>query len=197
MGGPMSQQNVSGYEFGTAPASPVSREELEQLKASVLFGAEDEAALREAGDVLADRVEAVLDVWYGFVGSNPHLVAHFSTPGGEPIEGYLSAVRPRFGQWILDTCRRPYDAAWLAYQEEIALRHTPAKKNQTDGVASTSHVPLRHLVALIYPITATIRPFLEAGGAAPERVEAMHEAWRKSVTLQVALWSRAYASDLW
>lgn len=190
-------QTMSGYDFGTAPVSPVSREEFEQLKASVLFGAEDEAALREAGDVLADQVEAVLDVWYGFVGSNPHLVAHFSTPGGEPIAGYLSAVRPRFGQWILDTCRRPYDAAWLAYQEEIARRHTPAKKNRTDSVASTSHVPLRHLVALVYPITATVRPFLEASGAAPERVEAMHEAWRKSVTLQVALWSRAYAGDLW
>ena len=42
-----------------------------------------------------------------------------------------------------------------------------------------------------------IRPFLANDGVPPERVEAMHEAWRKSVIMQIALWSRAYAPDLW
>ncbi len=193
----MTEAAIAGYSYGSVQTSPVTMDELSLLRASVLFGPEDEEALREAGAILADQVEQVLDVWYGFVGGNPQLLADFSTPEGEPIGDYLAGVRGRFGQWIRDTCERPYDEAWLAYQHEIALRHTPSRKNRTDGVASTPHVPLRYLIALIYPITATIRPFLAADGSAAERVEAMHEAWRKSVTLQIALWSRAYAPDLW
>lgn len=106
-------------------------------------------------------------------------------------------MRLRFGQWIMDTCNRPYDARWLGYAEEIGRRHTANAKNRTDGVRSTAWVPLRHLIALIYPITATIRSFLAAKGAASDEVDAMHEAWRKAVILQVALWSRAYAPDQW
>jgi hypothetical protein len=32
-------------------------------------------------------------------------------------------VKRRFVQWVIDTCARPRDAAWLNYQEEIGLRH--------------------------------------------------------------------------
>jgi hypothetical protein len=188
---------ISGYDYETATASPVSVEELDLLKASVLFGPADEAALRMAGEVLADQVEDVLDVWYGFVGAHHHLLAQFSGPDGEPISRYLSAVRGRFGQWIRDTCERPWDEQWLAYQHEIGLRHTPYKKNRTDRVESTTHVPLRYLIALIYPITATVRPFLENSGRPAEEIDAMHDAWRKAVILQVALWSRPYAPGPW
>lgn len=86
-----------------------------------------------------------------------------------------------------------YDQAWLDYQHEIGLRHTSAKKNRTDAADAVAHVPLRHVIALIHPITATIRPFLEREGRAPEQVEAMYQAWFKAVVLQTALWSRAYA----
>ncbi len=186
-----------GYTYGqqqVAP-SPVTLEELKALRASVMFSEDDERALRMAGDVLADQVEDVLDVWYGFVAEHPHLVAYFSTPDGEPIQRYLDRVRPRFAQWILDTCRRPYDQAWLDYQHEIALRHTESKKNQTDEVHAVSPVPLRHLVAFIYPITATMRSFLGNKGHRPDEVEAMFQAWFKAVTLQVALWTRPYATE--
>ena len=40
----------------------------------MLCGDEDERYLRMAGEVLGDQVESVLDVWYGFVASHPHLV---------------------------------------------------------------------------------------------------------------------------
>ncbi|MEV6655231.1 protoglobin domain-containing protein [Streptomyces sp. NPDC051219] len=195
----MSEVAVPGYRYGDEklPVSPVPLQELDKLKAAVLFGEADEAALRQAWEVLRDQVEAVLDVWYDFVGSHEHLVAYFSTPEGEPIAAYLAAVRPRFGKWIEDTCTRPYDATWLSYQEEIAVRHTPAKKNQTDQVPSVPNVSMRYLVAFIYPITATIRPFLSAGGHSDEQVEAMHQAWFKAVTLQVALWTRPYAPEGW
>jgi hypothetical protein len=104
-------------------------------------------------------------------------------------------VRRRFGQWILDTCRRPYDRAWLDYQEEIALRHTRARKNQTDGAPSVPHIPLRYMIAFVYPITATMRDFLAKKGHGEEEVKAMHQAWFKAVTLQVALWSEPYARE--
>lgn len=188
-------QNVPGYDYGDAglPRSAVTLDDLDRLKAAVLFGPADEAALAEAGRVLEDQVEDVLDTWYGFVGSHPHLLAYFSTPEGEPIPEYLTRVRSRFGRWILDTCSRPYDQAWLDYQQEIALRHTPVRKNRTDHAPSVPEVPLRYLVAFIYPITATLRPFLAAKGHDSERVEEMHQAWFKSVTLQIALWSQPYA----
>ena len=175
--------------------STVTGAELDELKASVLFGDDDVAALRRSGEILADRVEDVLDVWYGFVGSNPHLVASFTrTSDGEPDADYLAAVRVRFGDWIRETAAAEYDEEWLAGQLEIGRRHSRAGKNETDGVDSTPVVPLRHIIALVYPITATLRPFLEAGGDPPERIEAMQDAWRKSVLLQVALWARPYCT---
>jgi hypothetical protein len=66
----------------------------------------------------------------------------------------------------------------------------------TDGAYSTpAPIPLRYVIALVYPITATIRPFLEKGGRSAEEVEGMHQAWFKSVVLQVTLWSRPYARE--
>ena len=191
------ETTIPGYAYGQVPPSPVTQAQLDELKASVLFGPADEEALRKAGDVVADQVEEILDVWYGFVASHPFLLAAFAGADGQPIAEYLSRVRGRFGQWILDTCRRPWDATWLAYAEEIGLRHHRAKKNRTDGVAATAEVPLRFLIGLIVPITATMRPFLARRGHSDAEVDAMHQAWFKAVTLQVALWSRPYAGDSW
>jgi hypothetical protein len=187
--------DLPGYSYGDPdlPRSPITLEDLELLKASVLLGPDDEAALAAAGRVLADRVEEILDVWYGFVGAHPHLLAYFSTSSGQPLDDYLTRVRGRFGQWILDTCTRPYDQTWLDQQHEIAQRHTAAKKNVTDGADSVPQIPLRYLIAFIYPITATIRPFLATTTSSEADVEAMHQAWCKSVTLQIALWSQPYA----
>ena len=143
---------VAGYEFGaqSVARSPLGIEDLDLLKQTVLFGEEDEEHLRMAGDVLEDQVEDVLDVWYGFVGDHQHLIRYFSDAEGQPDMEYLGRVRGRFGQWILDTCRRPYDQEWLDYQQEIALRHTTDKKNQTDGAYRTpDHIGLRYMVAFI------------------------------------------------
>ncbi len=189
---------IPGYDYGmrALPASPVTLEELALLKRTLLFTEEDERRLRRAGEMLEGRIEEVLDSWYGFVGSHPHLVQHFADRQGQPHAGYLAAVRRRFGQWIRDTCRAEYDQRWLDYQHEIALRHTSVKKNRTDGVdALTSLVPLRYLIAFVYPITATLKPFLAAPGVSPEEVEQIHDSWFKAVALQVALWSQPYARE--
>jgi hypothetical protein len=190
----MSNNEIAGYTYGTEAVAkaPMSVDDLELLKKSVLFTQEDERYLRMAGEVLSDQIEDVLDVWYGFVASHPHLVYYFTGPDGQPDNPYLAAVRRRFGQWILDTCNRPYDQDWLNYQHEIALRHHRTKKNQTDKVQSVPNISYRYLIAFVYPITATIKPFLAKKGHGAEEVEKMHQAWFKSVVLQVALWSYPY-----
>lgn len=191
------QARISGYTYGQAQVaeSPLDLDDLERLKQTVLFTDDDAQALRMAGDVLEDQVEDVLDVWYDFVGSHDFLVRYFSTPDGEPIDRYLTSVRERFGQWILDTCRRPYDQEWLDYQEEIALRHHRTKKNRTDDVDAVDQISLRYVLGFIYPITATIRPFLENGDHEDDAVDRMHDAWFKAVVLQATLWARPYVRE--
>lgn len=187
---------IPGYTFGNVARSPVTPAIFEQMKKSALFGEDDIAHLRMSHDVVKDQVEAILDVWYGFVGSQPHLLASFTGKAdGKPIGPYLEGVRKRFGQWILDTARADYDQAWLDYQHEIGLRHYRTRKNVTDGADSTPIVPFRDLFALIFPVTFTLRPFLAKKGHAPEEVEKMHAAWLKSCLLQLTLWSHPYLRD--
>lgn len=191
---------IPGYRYGDpglAP-SPVTKADLDLLLATLLWTDEDTSALRRAGEVLAGQADQILDLWYGYVGSHPHLVASFAGPDGAPDGRYLERVRARFKQWILDTCTRPYDQAWLDYQHEIALRHHRTKKNQTDEVDSpATQVPLRYLVAFVWPITATIRDFLAGGARDSDELDAMHRAWFKSVVLQATLWSQPYAPADW
>jgi hypothetical protein len=186
---------IPGYTCGTPQSarSPLSEQDFADLQATLLLGEADLQALRLAHQILQDQVEDVLDVWYGFVGSSPHLVRYFAGSGGAPDAAYLAAVRKRFGAWILDTTAARYDRAWLDYQYEIGLRHTRLKKNRTDGVHSTADVVhLRYLIAFIVPLTATMRPFLARKGHAPEQVEAMRQAWFKAVTLTATLWAQPY-----
>jgi len=188
-------RTIPGYTFGSSAVarSPVTLADFERMQQSVLFGDEDVRALRMSHSVLQDQVEAVLDVWYGFVGAHPHLLASFTDErSGEPLGDYLAAVRRRFGQWILDTARAEYDQTWLDYQHEIGLRHHRSKKNRTDGAPSTAVVPLRDLFALIFPVTFTLKPFLAKQGHAAEDVDRMHAAWIKSCLLQVTLWVHPY-----
>ena len=193
----MIETDIPGYTYGTdaVPRSPVSLEELQLLQSTLLLGEDDLIALRRSGDLLAPQVEAILDVWYGFVGANPHLLAAFTGPDGQPDQAYLAAVRRRFGRWILDTARAEFDQAWLDYQHEIGVRHTRRGKNRTDGVQAADHIPLRYVLALLIPITTTLKPFLSDGVSTADEVEVMHQAWVKAVLLQVILWSQPYVRD--
>lgn len=188
----------AGYTYDqNLPPSPVTTDELDLLLATLLWTDVDAAALRQAGAVLEPQIDAVLDLWYGYVGSNPHLVTSFNGPDGQPSGPYLAAVRERFGQWIRDLCNRTWDEQWLAYQNEIAQRHT-TRMGQTDSITSDqTHIPLRYLIAFVWPITATIRDFLANGGHSSAEIDAMHTAWFKAVTLTVALWAQPYDPDRW
>jgi len=189
---------IPGYRLGdpALPPSPLTTADLAALKASMLFGDADVAALRKAHEGVEDRIEAILDVWYGFVGATPHLLAYFSDPdSGQPVGAYLEAVRKRFGQWILDTCRAEYDEAWLAWQDEIGRRHHRSAKNSTDGAHAAAHIPMSHVLALSVPISVTMKPFLAGKGASDGEVAAMHAAWSKAVLLHAILWCRPYVRD--
>lgn len=189
------QPAIPGYTLGMAqvPASPITLDEFRLLQTTVLFSDADIAALRQSHDVLKDQTDAILDVWYGFVASHPHLVYFFGNKQtGQPEGEYLAAVRKRFGLWILDTANANYDQAWLDYQFEIGRRHHRTGKNRTDHVPSVDNISYRYLPAFIYPITATLKPFLAQNGHSPTEVEEMAQAWLKSVILQVILWSHPY-----
>src|SRR5271170_310985 len=191
-------EHISGYTYGDAGVSPVSLQDLENLKISVGWTGEDEQYRHMAGEVLSDQTRPLVDHWRrGIIASIPNLIRHSRTPDGEPLPDYQTKSGLRFEQWVLDTCFRPYDQDWLNYQQEIALRHTSLKKNLTDGVNSTPYVPLRDIIAFVAVMNETIKPYLSAKGHTPEDVEKMHRAWTKSLQLQLALWAEPYANHEW
>jgi hypothetical protein len=93
---------------------------------------------------------------------------------------------------------QPHDQRWLDYQEEIGLRHMPAKKNRTDNAQTPSVVPQRYLFAFTAIVITTIGGFLAESGHPKENLVRMQDAWTRAVLLAVTLWSRSYAKDdLW
>ena len=191
----MSKQEtkIAGYTYGTKEVakSPVSLEELEELKQTVTLTDEDICYLRMAGDVLEGQEHEVIDKWRGVIGAQPHLAHYFVVPDGKPDEDYKARVKERFARWVLDVCRRPYDRDWLDYQHEIGLRHTNLKKNKTDEASTPPQIPLRYLIAFTAVINDTIKPLLASKENSVEEVEAMFRAWCKAALLYVTMWSRA------
>jgi Protoglobin len=188
-------EGIRGYTYGSAEVAPstLSMQEFEKLKLAAGFTAETERSLRLAGQVLSEQTKQIVDHWRSrIIASIPHLAKHSRTPEGEPNPSYLASSNLRFQQWIMDTCLRPYDQDWLNYQQEIALRHTTAKKNQVDGVRSTPFVPLSQIIAFVSVMNDTIKPYLAANHHSAEDVDSMHRAWCKSLQLQLALWVQPY-----
>jgi hypothetical protein len=191
---------IAGYDYGSdqLPTSPVSLEELRRIEETVEFTNEDLRYLKLAGEVLRDQAENMVDLWRRKMSSQDHLARYFHAPDGKSDERYKAAVKPRFMQWVIDTCSRAYDQKWLDYQEEIARRHTPDKKNVVDGVQTPSVVHLRYLIAFTSVLITTARDFLTKKGHSREQVEKMQLAWTKAMFITLSLWSRPYTKDgLW
>jgi hypothetical protein len=189
------EDQIPGYSYGShaLQTSPVSLYDLQLLKVSVGLTPADECSLRQAGEVLKDQTSQIVAHWRsGIIAGIPHLARHSRALDGGAIPQYLERTNLRFQQWIWDTCFRPYDQDWLNYQHEIALRHTSLKKNQTDGVESTRYVPLDDIIAFAATMNETIKPFLAAKGHSAQAVNQMHQAWCKSLQLQLALWTHAF-----
>ncbi len=196
----VSEVRIPGYDYGTSRAahSAVTLDDLRALEQTVGWTDEDTRALKLAGDVLRDQAEAVVDNLRARIGQQPHLAKWFFGPDGKPDDTYKAAVKRRFVQWVVDACTRPRDQAWLDYQEEIGLRHTPAKKNKTDDAHTPDVVPLRYLLAFAAPTVLDIRKFLASKGHDTPTVDTMQQAWTKAVLLHITLWSRPYTRDgLW
>ncbi len=190
--------SAPGYAYGdrALTKAPYNMVDLRSLQRSMLFTEDDVKALRQSKAILADQTDAILDVWYGFVGATPELVYFFSNAQtGQPDAQYLAAVRKRFGLWILDTAEANYDQKWLDWQYEIGLRHNRLKKNRTDGANSVAQINYRYLSALTIPVVTTLKPFLAKKGASPADVERMQAAWMKAVLMQSILWSHPYIKD--
>ena len=192
--------HISGYDYARPQSahSPLSMEELRQLEATVGWSEDDARILQQSGSIFKDKAEQMVDSWRSVIGAQPHLAKWFFGPDGKPDDEYKAKVKKRFVQWVLDACFRPHDQAWLDYQEEIGLRHTPAKKNQTDGTQTPPVVPLRYLLGFITVVTITTRKFFKEAGLSGEDLRRLEDAWARAVQLHVTLWSRPYAKDgLW
>jgi hypothetical protein len=185
----------AGYTYGTKQVakSPFTLEDLKLLQQSMLFTEDDVKYLKMSHDILKDQTDAILDVWYGFVGATPQLLYFFGNKtSGKPEGEYLAKVRGRFGKWILQTAEANYNQDWLNYQYEIGLRHYTTKKNKTDKATAVPIVNYRYIPALTIPVTTTLKPFLAKKGASAEEVEKMYNAWVKSVLMQAILWGQPY-----
>jgi Protoglobin len=134
----MVANDIPGYNYGssTVAKSPITVNELEELKASTGFTPEDGRWLRAGGDVLKGRAKGLVEKWRAVISAHPHLARYALWLDGEKDPHYSEASGLRFQQWVLHTCFRPRDHDWLNYQQEIALRHTSLKKNKTDDPPS-------------------------------------------------------------
>jgi hypothetical protein len=189
------KENVSGYTYGTnqVKTSPFTLSDLKLLEQAMLFTDEDVKYLKMSYDILQNQTDAILDVWYGFVGGTPQLLYFFGNKtSGKPEGEYLNKVRGRFGMLILQTAEANYDQNWLNYQYEIGLRHYVTKKNKTDKASAVPIVNYRYIPALTIPVTTTLKPFLAKTSASAEDVEKMYNAWVKSVLMQTILWGQPY-----
>jgi hypothetical protein len=190
------EYDVSGYDYGSAQTarSPVSAEELRQLEETVGWTADDEQLLQKHAALFEAQAENMVDSWRTVIGAQSHLAKAFFSPDGNPDDEYKAAVKRRFVQWVVDVATRPHDQAWLNYQEEIGLRHTPAKKNKTDGRHTPPLVPLRYLLGFV-PVVSPVRHFFEGAVRDRSEVDAIERAWTKAVHLHVTLWARPFTRD--
>jgi hypothetical protein len=190
---------IPGYDYGTAKSakSPVSLEELRQLEQTVGWSEADAAILQKYRAAFVEHAEEMVDSWRTVIGAQPPLAKWFFGPDGKADDGYKAAVKKRFVHWVVDVATRPHDQEWLNYQEEIGLRHTPSKKNVTDGAYTPPVVPLRYVVGFV-PVVLPIRKFFEGAVKDAGELHALEQAWVKAVMLHVTLWARPFTRErLW
>jgi hypothetical protein len=193
------QSDIQGYDFGTpaSTVSPVSEEDLRMLEQTVGWHEDDARVLQQHAELFRRQAEHMVDSWRSVIGAQPHLAQWFAGADGKPDDEYKARVKRRFVQWVTDVAVRKHDRDWLNYQEEIGLRHTPARKNLTDGKQTPPLVPLRYLLGFL-PVIFPIRDFFIELIRDENELNSLQDAWTKAVILHVTLWSRAYTlPNLW
>ena len=188
-----------GYDFGTPKSaeSPLSDEDLRNLEQTIGWTNDDRDILLKHASLFEQQAEAMVDSWRAVIAAQPHLAHWFVGPDGKPDDDYKARVKRRFVQWVVDVALRPHDRAWLNYQEEIGLRHTPAKKNLADSKQTPPLVPLRYLLGFI-PVVLPIRKFFASNISNSDELARLEAAWTRAVLLHITLWSRPYTAEgLW
>jgi hypothetical protein len=196
---PTTSPSIPGYDYGTekSATSPVSEADLRQLEQAAGWTPDDARILAQHADSFRAKAETMVDSWRAVIGSQPHLSHPFTTPDGLADDNYKASVKRRFVQWVIDVATRPHNRAWLDYQFEIGLRHTPVKKNVTDGAHTPAVVPFRYLVGFI-PVVLPIQSFFKDVVRDAGELDVLERAWTKAVVLHVTLWFRAYVdAGLW
>jgi hypothetical protein len=191
---------IAGYDYGQPGVahSPVTLEDLREIEQAAGWTEEDARTLQRHGDIFQQNAEQMVGAWRKVIAAQPHLAKWFATPDVKQDEEYKAKVKAGFVQWVADAVFRPHDQAWLDYQEEIGLRHTPEKKNKTDHLGTQPLVPLRYLIAFVTIVTISTRTFFIAAGVKGEELRRLEDAWSRAVQLHVTLWARPYVKDgLW
>lgn len=188
--------SIAGYDYGqpSVARSSLSIEELRELEWTIGWSDADAEILRRHVDIFRRHAEEMVDAWRAVIASQPHLIRWFFGPDGTSDVEYAAKIKPRFVRWVVDVATRIHDRAWLDYQEEIGLRHTPAKKNVTDHRRTPSLVPLRYILAFVPVVTIGSRPFF-GRHLAGEELQQLEDAWSKAVQLHVTLWARPYTAE--
>ncbi len=191
---------IPGYDYGRPEAahSPITIEELRQIESTVGWTDEDAAILQRHAEFFRANAERMVDAWRALIAARPHLAAWFVGPDGKRDDDYAAKVKKRFVQWVVDAAVRPHDRVWLDYQEEIGLRHTPARKNLTDHAQTPALVPLRYLIAFGPHMAIETRRFFDEAGIREPDLLKLEDAWAKAIQLHITLWSRPYTKEgLW
>ncbi len=177
-----------GCNGGDRPWLP-EREEVELLLRISLFSQDDEHTLRQVWRILKGQTDDYLDVVLGVVAACPPLAGVLmGSVGNDGFGTSAETARQRFRRWLFETCTLPRDPPWLRQ-----LHARPPAPEASANRASAETLPhFRYLIALVYPVVATVRPFLAAGGRSDKEVERMQYALLKSILLQVALLAKLY-----
>lgn len=168
---------------GPSPLLPTP-EETELLKRILLLSDEDEYALHQAWRVLSGQTDDYLDTLVGLAAAHPVLSQTLTGLYGDQ-GNYSEAVRKAFRQWLFDTCICPNEPQWIKLYYNSGMEQKPV-------------IGFRYIPALIYPLLATLRPFLTDGARNADEAERMYQSLLKSLLLQASLASKACVeNDQW
>ncbi|HRD67943.1 MAG TPA: protoglobin domain-containing protein [Candidatus Competibacter sp.] len=197
----MNNAQLVGEDMVAAAIPPgfPSAEEVELLWRIGLFSSDDERALRKLWRVLKGQTDDYLDMVLGMVAAYPALATALAAVCQENImtasaDG-SATVRRLFRQWLSETCFSPHEPPWLKRLYSLYSDLPPERSAQTISAALPG---FRYLIALSFPLVATVRSLLVSGGLAAQEIERMQSAFLKAILLQVTILSKLYVKgELW
>ncbi len=178
-----------------APSGFPVAEEVELLWRIGLFSSDDERALRKLWRILKGQTDDYLDRVLGMVAAYPALAAVLAAACQENLGGSVdgsAAVRSLFREWLLETCLAPREPSWV---KRLYSRYSDPSSERSMQTMSAKLPSFRYLIALSFPLVATMRSLLVGAGFAHQEIERMQSALLKAILLQVTLLSKLYVKE--